>query len=240
MTRTVQSAHPRSARRVSLGAIVVLVLSAGVVALAGTYVASVLWPRWPGPAAVPDAPTLPISVGGVLFNVPPAAIRMPGQRHAGVQERIDLAFLWPSLDPPDLAARPAPHEDPQPFDRLFVTITGADGTLAPPLRFKEIYPRFLGDGPYKGPDGLAVSLFRDSTPYQGEDLFFDTAGPENFTARCTRPGNGPTPGTCLYERRLGGADVTVRFLRDWLADWRDLASGIDRLIAKLRPNAHSP
>jgi hypothetical protein len=240
LSRTAQSAHLRTTRRPSVGAIVMLVLCAALVALAGTYVASVLWPRWPGPTATRDAPTLPISIAGVLFNVPPAAIRVPAQRHAGVQERVDLAFLWPSLDPPDPAAKPSPHEEPHPFDRLFVTIAVADSAVAPPLRLKEIYPRFLGDGPYRGPDGLAVSLFREGTPYQGEDLFFDTAGPENFTARCTRPGNGPTPGTCLYERRIGGVDLTVRFLRDWLSEWRSLVAGVDRLIARLHPKRQAP
>jgi hypothetical protein len=34
---------------------------------------------------------------------------------------------------------------------------------------------------------------------------------------------------------LGGAvDVTVRFPRDWLGDWRRLAADVDRLIASLQ------
>ena len=53
--------------------------------------------------------------------------------------------------------------------------------------------------------------------------------------RCTRNGAGPTPGTCLYEKRIGAADLVVRFPRDWLGDWRAVASKIDRLIASLRP-----
>ena len=43
------------------------------------------------------------------------------------------------------------------------------------------------------------------------------------------------PGTCLHERRLGSADITVRFPRDWLNDWRATAAGIDRLVAKITP-----
>jgi hypothetical protein len=213
---------------------IALVVSGAFIAVAAAYVVAVLWPRWPGATAT-DVPSLPITIAGVLFNVPPMAFRIAVQRHAGAQERIDLAFLWPSLDPPDPAARPVPTDDPQPFDRLFVTIAAADGVLAPMARFRDIYPRYLGDGPYKGPDGLAVSLFRDGTPYQNEDLFFDTADPENFIVRCTRPAGGPTPGTCLLERRVGAAEVTVRFPRDWLADWRGLAAGVDRLIAKVHP-----
>lgn len=220
-------------RRISGGAVVALVVAAALIAGAATYVVSVLWPRWPG-VATADVPSLPITISGVLFNVPPAALRVAVQRHPGNQERIDLAFLWPSLAPPGPVVRRPPTEDAQPFDRLFVTVAGADGTLDTAARFRDIYPRYLGDGPYKGPDGLAVSLFRDGTPYQGEDLFFATTNPEDFIVRCTRPVGGPTPGTCLLERRLGAADVTVRFPRDWLADWRGLAAGVDRLIAQLR------
>ena len=56
----------------------------------------------------PDAPSLPITVAGVAFNVPPAAIRIPVQRRPGAHERVDLAFLWPSLEPPDPHAKVAP------------------------------------------------------------------------------------------------------------------------------------
>ena len=69
------------------------------------YIGYVLWPRWPGPPVGPDAPALPITVAGVAFNLPPAAIRVPVQRRPGAQERVDLAFVWPSLEPPDADAK---------------------------------------------------------------------------------------------------------------------------------------
>src|ERR1041384_3681791 len=72
-----------------------IVLMVGAAAL----VALMLWPKWPGAAVAPDAPALPITVGGVLFNVPPAAIRVPMQRHSGAHERLHLAVLLPSLSP---------------------------------------------------------------------------------------------------------------------------------------------
>ena len=56
-------------------AVVLLVAIAAVV-----LIAYVLWPRWPSAAVAPDAPALPITIGGVAFNVPPAAIRVPVQR----------------------------------------------------------------------------------------------------------------------------------------------------------------
>src|SRR5262245_52254527 len=87
------------------GVLVLPVLLLIVVALAASaFITYVLWPRWPGPMATADAPPLPITVAGVAFNVPPAAIRVPVQRHPGEHERVDLAFLWPSLAPPDADA----------------------------------------------------------------------------------------------------------------------------------------
>jgi hypothetical protein len=100
---------------------------------------------------------------------------------------------------------------------------------------KTIYARYLAQNPIAGPQGLVMFAFRNETPYQGEDLLYAVEAPERFLLRCSRPGAGPTPGTCLHERRVGGADITVRFPRTWLDDWRSVASGIDQLIARLQP-----
>src|SRR5262249_6138243 len=98
-------------------------------------------PRWPTPRL--DAPALPITVAGVAFNLPPAAIRVPVQRRPGAQERVDLAFLWPSLEPPDPNAKPpAPGTMPAPsqaFARVFMTIAAAGDTLAPAERALTIF-----------------------------------------------------------------------------------------------------
>jgi hypothetical protein len=212
-----------------------LVGSLALALLAAGYIGFVLWPRWPSAAPL-DAPALPITVAGELFNVPPAAIRMPVQRRAGPQERLDLAFLWPSLAPPDPNAKPALTEEPNALDRLFVTIAAAEGTLPPADRINAIFRRYLSDERFESPDGLLIVSFRDGTPYQGEDLYLDAAAVERFVTRCTRPGTGGTPGTCLYERRIGAASVTMRFARDWLTDWRGLSRNLDRVIASLHPN----
>jgi hypothetical protein len=200
------------------------------------YVAYALWPRWPEPPVAADAPALPIVVGGVLFNVPPQAMRVAVQRRAGMQERIDLVYEWPSLTPPHAAA-PASINGIE--ERVFVTITAAAGALAPLDRLKSIYPRYTASETVAAPDGLAVFAFRDGTPYQAEDLAFDADAPEKFLARCARSGRALVPATCLAERRIGGADITVRFPRDWLRDWRNVEAGIDRLIGQVQMRGSS-
>jgi hypothetical protein len=229
----------RPPRRGSHGPLLLplVVLAAGAL-LAFLYIGYVLWPRWPGPPVGPNAPALPITVAGVTFNLPPAAIRVPMQRRPGAQDRVDLAFLWPSLEPPDPAAKvPPPAKGAAPastpaFERIFVTIAAAGDTLDPAGRVVNIYPRYAETEAVPGPGGLAVLAFREGSPYQGEDLIYDATAP-GFLVRCTRNGAGPTPGTCLHERRIEAADIVVRFPRDWLAEWQTVASRIDRLIASL-------
>jgi hypothetical protein len=215
-----------------LARLLVVMLGMAAAGLAGAPVAYMLWPQ---PKAIsPDAPSLPITVGGLAFNVPPAAIRFKVQRRPGAQARVDLTFLWPSLAPPDLSIKPAPTDTPDVTDRLFVTIAASDSTLPPMERFKVIYPRYAEGTPIIGPDGLSRQGFRSGSAYHGEDLIYDPSAVERFLLRCTIQA-GSTPAMCLHERRIGGADVTLRFPREWLNDWRAVASGIERLIAGFRP-----
>jgi hypothetical protein len=209
-----------------------------------TYIVYVLWPRWPGTPVALDAPELPITVGGVAFNISPEAVRVAVQRQGGAHDRVDLAFLWPSLKPADAAPKLAATEAVPPqgaavtLDRIFVTISSAGDAMAPDERVQTIYPRYAEADPVSGPEGLAVLPFRADAPYQGEDLIYDASTPENFLVRCSRNGAGATPGICLYERRIdGAADVVARFPRDWLDNWQSVEANIDRLIEGLRPPA---
>ncbi|MET0877462.1 MAG: hypothetical protein ABWY14_10020, partial [Tardiphaga sp.] len=165
MTSTHLAEHPhRTSRPVRRRAgqglfmaplVVVIALALGAIAVIGYL----LWPRWPGAAIAPDAPAFPITVAGVAFNVPPAAIRVKVQRRPGAHERVDLVFLWPSLEPPDPNAKPPPPTGTAPaprptFERIFMTIAGAGDTLAPAERVMTIYPRYTASEALHGPGEL--------------------------------------------------------------------------------------
>src|SRR3954447_20029578 len=229
--------QPNAQRKRNASAGLAFAILALVVLIVGgaAFVALVLWPRWPAASVAPDAPALPITVGGVLFNVPPASIRVAMQRRPGAQDRLDLAFLYPSLTPPDPNARPAPTEAVPPIDRLFITIEPQASAMSPSERVRSIYPRYLAETQFDGPDGLKVIPFKEGSPYQNEDLFFDPTAQPGFVARCSRPGAAGTPGMCLYERRIESANVTVRFPSEWLTQWRILDERMAQLIAQLRP-----
>jgi hypothetical protein len=211
--------------------IVLIMLASAVTAGAIALVAYLLWPTWESHASSNPA-RLPVSIGATLFNVPTTAVRMEIQRHSGPQERIDLSFTFPSLEAPDApkhVSADTVEEALQPIDRIFLSISAHHDALAPDTRLRTIYPRYLEQASMPGQDGLTVRAFRDGTPYGGEDLFL--ANTPNLDARCTR--DAATPGMCLSERRIDGADLTFRFPRSWLARWRDVANAMDRLSVQL-------
>jgi hypothetical protein len=209
-----------------------IALAIATAAGAMSFVAYLLWPTWATGASSSIPDRLPISIGGTLFNVPTAAIRMKIQRHSGPQERIDLNFSFPSLTAPEAPKHVSADtidEKASPIDRIFLSIAAHHDTLAPDMRVRTIYPRYLEQASSPVESGLISRAFREGAPYGGEDLFL--ADKPQFTARCTR--EAATPGMCLSEQRIDGADLTFRFPRSWLAQWRDVAAGMSRLALQL-------
>jgi hypothetical protein len=221
----------RSSRSNPRAHLVPLAVGGGLAAGAVALVAYLLWPTWgTDPARGPGR--LPVSVGGTLFNVPTAAIRRKIQRHSGPQERVDLAFTFPSLEPPEApkhVSADTVEEQPQPIDRIFVSIAAHRDSLAPDMRVRTIYPRYLEQAATPLDDGLTMRSFKDGSPYNSEDMF--VAANPALVARCTR--DAATPGMCLSERRIESADLTFRFPRSWLSQWRDVATAMERLTAQM-------
>ena len=226
---TTSRRHRHQRARVHL----VPIMLGGFLALpAIALVAYLLWPTWATRNI--DLPgRLPVSIGDTIFNVPTAAIRMNIQRHSGPQERVDLSFVYPSLEPPEAprhVTADTADQAIQPIDRLFLSIAAHNDALSPENLVRTIYPRYLEQATPLPADGLSRRAFRTDTPYSNEDLF--SAETPALVARCTR--DAATPGTCLSERRIGGADLTFRFPRSWLAQWRDVATAMDTVTAQLR------
>jgi hypothetical protein len=220
---------PRGARRAPLAPLLVMGAVGGC---AVTVVAYLLWPTWHLEKAG-DPSHLPISIGNTLFNVPTKAVRIKVQKRTGPQERVDLNLVYPSLEPPEaprhVSAETVEDNIPE-IDRIFLSIAAHHDSLSPDDRTRTIYPRYFDPNSGRLVDGLSTRAFRDNTPYANEDLVY--AGSPQIIARCTR--DGKTPGMCLAERRIEGADVTFRFPRAWLAQWRDVANAMDQIISRMR------
>ncbi len=230
------ASNPRpSTRRAKRSLLAPFFVMGGIGAAAVSVVTYLLWPTW-GLEKASDPSRLPISIGNTLFNVPTKAIRVKVQKRTGPQERIDLAFVYPSLDPPDAPRHVSAEtvEDNLPsIDRIFLSIAAHRDTLSPDERMKTIYPRYLDPNATRVTDGLSTRAFRDNAPYANEDLVYAEA--PQIVARCTR--DAATPGMCLSERRIEGADLTFRFPRDWLSQWRDVANAMNQIVSGMRPRS---
>lgn len=226
------SSRPAPARRAQRSHLVPLLTMGAIGACAVAVVAYLLWPTW-GLEKAGDPDRLPITIGNTLFNVPTKAIRVKLQKRTGPQERVDLNFVYPSLEPPE-ARRPVSAETVEEnlpeIDRIFLSIAAHHDALSPDDRTRTIYPRYLDQNAGSLQDGLSIRPFRDNTPYANEDLVY--ASSPQIIARCTR--DAKTPGMCLAERRIEGTDVTFRFPREWLSKWRDVATAMDQLIVRMR------
>src|SRR3978361_2317108 len=128
ISTTRHNAHHWRRRRHHL---VPIMLGSVIAAVAIALIAYLLWPTWEQEKST-DVMRLPVSVGETLFNVPTHAIRVKVQKHSGPQERVDLSFIYPSLEAPD----PAKHNSAnsvegviQPIDRIFVSIAAHRDTL---------------------------------------------------------------------------------------------------------------
>ena len=209
----------------------------------GTFVSYVLWPTWPSTPTPLDAPAIPITVAGVLFDVPPAAIRAAVQRHPGQQERIDLAFHVAVADAAAAgrqdggqAARETAAKCRQrrrraaaTSDRLFVTIAGLGAVLPPLERLRtHLSALYREPGERPGRTGSRSCRSAPARPMRAKTWSISAPIRNNFSpaarGRCRA-----VPGTCIHERALDGAEITLRFPRDWLGDWRNVAAGFDRL-----------
>lgn len=222
---------PASLRRSRWPSILLVAASSVVGAGALATIALLLWPTWQ--ATSPGDPSrLPVTIGNALFNVPATSIRMRMQRRAGPQERIDLAFEYPSLSPPEPQAHvtaDSVEDKPVAASRIFLSIAADGGVITPQERVRTIYPRYV-EAQADTQDGLTGRAFRDASPYRGEDLFMGDK--PAFVSRCTR--DGMTPGMCLAERRVDGAHLTFRFPRSWLSDWRRVVASMDTIVERMQ------
>ncbi len=150
-----------------------------------------LWPRWLARSVAPNAPSLPIIVGGTAFNVPPAAIRRPMQRQPGVAGAHRSGFPVAVAAPPRqrrCEAGPTalpPAQEPQ-IRSSAIFVTDRRGATARPRRLERmqtIYRRYLAPETLSAPERAdRCSPSAKDTPYQGEDLLYDARHARAFPA----------------------------------------------------------
>ena len=89
-----------------------------------------------------------------------------------------------------------------------------------------------GDGVI--PFGLTHYVFRADTGYERNDLYVGDGGTGPFLLLCERPAQDlPSPNCLAIDRPVApGVNLSYRFKRAQLSQWRQIATGVDRLVAR--------
>ncbi|TVR08358.1 MAG: hypothetical protein EA385_10280 [Salinarimonadaceae bacterium] len=145
---------------------------------------------------------------------------LSGTRTAIVQERISLRIPLPDI----IGA----EGDPQSVVGL--TLTPADGALAPSERPRALYSRFLSGEASAAPGGLIRRRFRDGTPYEGEALLIAPPDGRAFSARCpAAPASAMEP-VCFAELRFGEVDAHLQIAMRDIDQWERVVVFVRALV----------
>ena len=100
-------------------------------------------------------------------------------------------------------------------------------------RLERVYMGYVLDpGGTPGPYGLRQYAFRQDSGYHAEDLFVGETAKGLLVMRCVRLGPDVLSPNCMRDMRLArGVSMFYRFKRAHLANWREIADGMDNLIA---------
>lgn len=180
-----------------------------------------------------------ISVHGVAFTIPANYILYKSARQGGVRKDVALVTTYPEF-------RGYTDWDSQSFTGnaadspvIYLLVREEPLNLSEAERLQRIYMNLVADPAGKpGPFGLTEYTFRDDSGYRGEDLFVGGSADNPIVLRCDRFSQQVHSPSCLRDIRLKrGVAVSYRFKRALLANWKEIAGGVDGLIQSFRAHA---
>jgi len=192
------------------------------------------------PGLMPASPTgqshaLGVSVGGVFFTIPANYFETPD---AGSEMKaVTLVALFPSWrgyteSDARLFSGNAPDS---PLIRL--SLRTDSNSLDGRARLDRIYrPRMTDPKGEKDGFGLTRYDFAGGSGYQDYELFAGETAKDLELLLCQRGSSQfPSPNCLAIDRPLApNVSFSYRFKRAYLARWREISTGAEKLIAKFR------
>lgn len=188
----------------------------------------------PSPTSRTDP--IAISVNRVGFTIPANYILYKSARQGGARKDVALVTTYPDFKGySDWQSQTFSSNAPD-SPVIYLLIREEPLNLTEAERLQRIYLNFVSQTDGKpGPYGLAEYAFRDDSGYRGEDLFVGGTAEHPVVLRCDRLSQQVRSPSCLRDVRLKrGVAVSYRFKRAQLADWRQIADGVDQLIQSFR------
>ena len=206
----------------------------GVAAIALLAAGAGLFLVFPHRADAP--PTNQAFVGAARLTLPSGYFR-PQSRGGGPLDQLALAAFFPDFTPAGEVGDVTRETNlAERFEKLvFISVKSSDSSLDPADRPAKLYARFLVPDGWSHPGGLVARAFQAGSPFEGQELYFVAPEGRDFAARCRRPDQTQkTPNSCIYDFRVDGLDVEMRFSAALLSQWEKLKAGARGLIETAR------
>lgn len=172
-----------------------------------------------------------ITIGNNLLAVPANMIRFRNQRYSGVQERLDLYLLFPSMTGYTNETRDW-FNDLKRNDRQLLLIGIGERQMSRDMsgRFEPIYSTITRPSGVAPEFGLESYEFLASAGYENDTLLVGPAGDgeSRYAVRCLA-GEDAAIALTACERDIHVGDnlsLTYRFPKSMLGEWRALETSI--------------
>jgi hypothetical protein len=222
--------HQHSGWLIPLGLAAVILVLCGLVLLYDLRPAALFRNNTP----TADASFVSLSVRGVHFAIPGNYLESRASRRGGDLDVLTLSAVLPNLrgyaaEDAGLYLSNAPDSPV-----VHLILRGDTNSLSASGRLARIYTPYVAD-PNGAPDqfGLTRYTFRDGTGYELNDLYAGNGGAGLLLLLCERPAQDlPSPNCLAIDRPVAaGVTLSYRFKRAQLSHWRDIDTGVDRLVA---------
>jgi len=191
------------------------------------------------PAPTSRADPVAITVDGVSFTIPANYILYKSARQGSSREDVALIAVYPDFHGYSDWESQTFASDAADSPIIYLLIRRDPYNITEAERLQRIYRNFVSDPAGKpAPFDLTEYSFRDDSGYRDQDLFVGGATDAPIVFRCDRFSQQVRSPYCLRDVRLKrGVAVSYRFKRALLADWRQIATGVDQLMQRFRTHA---
>jgi hypothetical protein len=191
------------------------------------------------PAPTSRTDPVSITVDGVSFTIPANYILYKSARQGSSREDVALIAIYPDFHGYSDWESQTFASDAADSPVIYLLIRKDPYNITEAERLQRIYRNFVSDPAGKpAPFDLTEYSFRDDSGYRDEDLFVGGTADAPIVFRCDRFSQQVRSPYCLRDVRLKrGVAVSYRFKRALLADWRQIATGVDQLVQSFRTHA---
>jgi hypothetical protein len=181
-----------------------------------------------------------VTIRGVSLTIPANFIESSTARAGGEMDAITLAALFPSWHGYSQAETGLFLGNPPDSPVVRLSLRGDPNSLDTRERLSRLYLPYVGDPKGEnGPFGLTQYSFAASSGYEGSDLFAGETQTGLLLFLCDRTSAEFSSPNCQAFDRPPARNLrfSYRFKRAYLARWREMAAGVESLMAEFRAKA---